>query len=190
MADDLNNRSDEELYAMLRSGGDPMRTAFAELYSRHAARIYTYCRKMLGIHAQAEDAFQETFARFYDALQSDRERTVTNIGAFLLRIARNYCLNERKSKSNGTVQFQEFHLPPYIDRGYETTELMQLVETAMEMLPVEYREALLLKEHLGLSYNDIAGITGTNLPVVRTRIYRAKCRLRDILNPYLEDLRK
>jgi RNA polymerase sigma-70 factor (ECF subfamily) len=183
----LHTRSDEELYDILRSSGESAHAAFGEIYARHASRIYTYCRRMLGDQIQAEDAFQETFTRFYDDLRS--ERTMTNMAAFLLRIARNCCLNERKNRNNSTVEFQEFHLPPFNDRGYETTELMRLVETAMEMLPVEYREALTLKEHLGLSYNDIAAITGTNLPVVRTRIYRARCRLRDILMPYLEDLK-
>ncbi len=81
-------------------------------------------------------------------------------------------------------------LPAGNTPSYESAELAHLLEAAMDALPDDYREALVLKEHLGLSYNEIADILGTTMPVVRTRIYRAKGKLKDILAPYLEDLQR
>jgi RNA polymerase sigma-70 factor (ECF subfamily) len=183
----LKQRSDEELYDMLRGGRDDAHAAFEEFYDRHSARLYTYCQRMMNNDPLAQDLFQETFIRFYDSVQ--KVENMTNAAAYLLRIARNLCLNERHRKHNNLVQLEEFHLPACHEH-YESAELMQLVETAMETLPDDYREALMLKEQLGFSYNDIAEITGTTMPVIRTRIYRAKNKVRDILAPYLEDLQR
>jgi len=175
---------------MLNSRRDDARAAFEQLYERHAARVYTYCRRMLGNDALAEDFAQESFLRFIDSARSGRkEGMMTNAVAYLLRIARNACLNERTRRHYNAIELDEFRFPVY-DYPFESRELSALIETAMEALPDEYREALVLKEHLSLTYNEIAEIVGTTMPVIRTRIYRAKNKLREILSPYLEDLQK
>ena len=188
MAIQMQQLSDEELFLALGAGDDQSRRAFELLYTRYASRVYTYCRKMLNNSALAEDIFQETFVRLFNAARN-YSGSMTNTGAYLLRIARNLCLNEKQRKYNNALSLEELHLPVNTP-SYESAELAQLLETALDALPDEYREALVLKEHLGLSYNEIAGVLGTTMPIVRTRIYRAKIKLRDILAPYLEDLQK
>ena len=189
MATSMQQCSDEELFRALGTGDEEQsRRAFELLYNRHASRVYTYCRRMLNNPTLAEDIFQEAFVRLHKAARSYRG-SMTNTGAYLLRIARNLCLNEKQKKYNSAVSIEELDLPGNTP-SYESAELAHLLETALETLPDEYREALVLKEHLGLSYNEIADVLGTTMPVVRTRIYRAKSKLKDILAPYLEDLQK
>lgn len=187
MANSLSHISDEELYAALRGRDPSAHAAFDELYARHASRVYTYCRRMLGSTTAAEDIFQETFARFYNS--AGTERPMTNAGAYLLRIARNLCLNEKEKKHNTMLPLEEFDFPAR-HPSYESVELAQIVETAVEALPEEYREVLIFREYLGLSYNEIADVLSTSMPVVRTRLYRAKTQLRNILAPYIDDLQK
>lgn len=187
MANRLSHISDEELYGTLCRRGASAHAAFEELYARHSPRVYTYCRRMLNSTASAEDAFQETFARFYNSAQTTR--SMTNVGAYLLRIARNLCLNEKQKKYRTMLSLEEFDFPAR-HPSYESVELAQIVETAVEALPEEYREVLIFREYLGLSYNEIAEVLSTSMPIVRTRIYRAKEYLRNVLAPYIEDLQK
>ncbi|MEO6046069.1 MAG: RNA polymerase sigma factor [Candidatus Kapaibacterium sp.] len=187
MAMDLTRRSDEELYMMLRGSRDLAHGAFDEIYARHSSRVYLYCKRMTSSEEMAEDIYQETFVRFYNS--AAQVETMTNAAAYLLRIARNLCLNERQRKHNATVPLEEIHIPA-CHPTYESNELLKLIETALETLPEEYREAFVLKEYINLSYNEIAAVIGTTMPVIRTRIYRAKAKLRGILAPYLEDLQK
>ncbi len=187
MSSTLSTKSDGELHGMLRSSRSDAHAVFMELYARHSPRVYTYCRRMMGETMAAEDMFQETFVRFYNSLLSERE--LTNAPAFLLRIARNLCLNERRRKANTTVALEDFHLPNS-HQQHDSAELTRLVEMAIEMLPEHYREALVMKEYLGLTYNQIAEVTDTTMPIVRVRIFRAKQKLRGILAPYFEDMQR
>ena len=187
MPHNLKQYSDQQLYALLIEQGVSSRAAFDEMYQRHSARIFTYCRRILGDASLAEDMFQETFVRFFETAKTERE--MTNLPAYLLRIARNLCLGEKKKQQRQMVSFEEFRFASH-DASYESTELIQLVETALETLKEDYREAYVLKEFLGMSYNEIADVTGATLPIVRIRIYRAKTQIREILAPYIEDLQK
>jgi RNA polymerase sigma-70 factor (ECF subfamily) len=85
------------------------------------------------------------------------------------------------------VEVEDFHLS-YRDVPYEQRELLQLIQASLELLPEDYREAFVLREYNGLSYNEIAEVIGESLDVVKVRIFRAKKKLRDILAPYLADL--
>ncbi len=102
MAVAMQQYSDEDLFTLLGSDDEQSRRAFELLYNRHSSRVYTYCRRMLNNSALAEDIFQEAFIRLYNAARSHRG-TMTNTGAYLLRIARNLCLNEKQKKYNSTL---------------------------------------------------------------------------------------
>ncbi len=187
MKKDFKILTDNELFIELGGERATALVAFEELYSRHSRRIFTYILRILGDEFQAEDVYQETFARLYSSARE--KRTVHNVTSYLFRIARNLCLNEKRKKDNQNVTFEEFRFAVR-DENYESTELLRLVNMALEMLQEEYREAFVLREHVGLSYNEIAEVVGTTMPVIRTRIYRAKQKIRAILAPYVEDLQK
>ena len=61
------------------------------------------------------------------------------------------------------------------------------MKTALELLPTSHREAFVLREYDGLSYQEISEVTGQSLASVKIHIFRAKEKLRKILAPYLEE---
>jgi RNA polymerase sigma-70 factor (ECF subfamily) len=186
MMSDISRHSDAELYAMLGGENALREKAFGELYARYSSKIYLYCTKILGRNGGVEDAFQQTFLRFLQSAQSDR--LMTNVPAYLLRIARNLCLNQRKRAGQHTVPLEEFHLPVE-DTSLEAKELERLVAMALELLPDDQREVFILQAYSGLSYKEIGEVIDAPITTVRNRIVRAKRRVREILSPYLEDYR-
>lgn len=185
MEADLRHLSDIELCAIVHDGGSRRNSAFEILYDRHSPRVYTYCRRVLGDVPALDDVFQETFVRFYKSLLGNRE--MTNVPAFVLRIARNLCLGEKERQKNQAVAFEEFHSVALVS-SFESEEMMKLIDLALTMLPDEFREVFVLRELMGFSYNEIAETLGTTMPTVRTRIYRAKNMIREILAPYITDI--
>jgi RNA polymerase sigma-70 factor (ECF subfamily) len=186
MATELSEYDDADLFAMMRPGRKSRGEAFAELYGRYSSRVYAYCVRFLSDKNEAQDIFQETFVKFYQSAEKDR--VMTNVPAFILRIARNLCVNHVRA-AKPTTSFEEYM------GGFETydsdkDELLGLIKNALELLPDDYREVFVLREYDGLSYQDIADITDTNINNIKVKIYRAKQKVRDILQPYLKDLEK
>lgn len=183
-----DERPDIVLYNMLKGGDVEANKAFEILYRRCSPRVYAYCRKVFGDVQVTDDVFQETFIKFYNMGVIGQE--IQNVRGYLLRIARNVCLNEKNKKSNkDRVTLEEFKFPT-LDVPYEQKELTRLISVAMEMLPEDYREVLILREVYGHSYDEISEIVKANMPIVRTRIYRAKNKIREILKPFIEDVNK
>lgn len=182
---DTEEVPDLVFYAKLINDDAEAQAALTVLYRRYSQRIYTYCRKILSDNATAEDLLQETFVKLLDSGRQGRE--IENFPAYLMTIARNLCLSHKAKHKRAFVQVEDFHLTAH-DVPYEHKELLQLIQTALELLPEDYREAFVLREYNGLSYNEIAEVIGESLEVVKIRIFRAKKKLRDVLAPYLADL--
>ena len=163
--------------------------AFAELYSRHKAEIYTYCLRMMSGDAdRASDVFQEVFIKAFE--KAKQFRNGSNVVGWIYTIARNMCLNAiRKEHPCETLEdltLQESHdrsLAPEYDE--EQHFLRKKLEDALRMLPVEFREPFMLREFDGFTYNEIALMTGATLAMTKVRIYRAKQRMRELLTPHL-----
>lgn len=185
MNKDFEQYDDVELFNLMKSGSGNSEQAFKVLYNRYSARIFSYCRKFLGNNEEARDVFQEAFVRFYQSAQEERE--MTNVPAFLLKIARNLCVNIKR-KDIPTLTFED-----YMSSSYEKSdndELLNLIKIAMELLPKEYKELFILREYEGLTYNEIVSVTGLPLATVKIRLFRARQKIREILSPYLADLSK
>ena len=184
MEKSFDEYSDAELYFLLLKDKQIADRAFAELYERLAPRVYAYCRRFLGNKEEAQDVFQEALIKFYQSVTPDRQ--MTNVPAFVLKIARNLCVNlKRKEKEH--VSFEDY-MAVHTENREDKDELLNLIKTALELLPDEYREMFILREYEGMSYNDIAEITGETLPNVKIRIYRAKNKIRKILKPYIKEM--
>ena len=172
----------------VQRGSDP---AFAELYRRHKAEIFTFCRRMMsGDEDAASDIFQEVFIRAYE--KAGQFRSGTNVTGWIFMIARNMCLNVLRTKQpcdridqhDGLVSTDRSLAPEYDE---EQHSLRQKLEDALSALPIDFREAFMLRELDGFSYSEIATMTGTTLAMTKVRIYRAKQRLRELLAPYLAE---
>ncbi|MEJ5286577.1 MAG: RNA polymerase sigma factor RpoE [Candidatus Kapaibacterium sp.] len=187
MTNELEKYSDSELFKMLSNNTKESENAFMEIYRRYSGRIYAYCKRFLGSKEDAMDVFQDTFIKFYQS--SKEEREMTNLPAFLLRIARNLCLNTLRQKRQST-ELEDYMSFIILDKEKENTELLELIKNALKQLPEDYREVFVLREYEGMSYNEIAEHLNISLALVKVRLFRAKEKLREILAPYISELSK
>ncbi len=183
MASHLSTCSDEELYRAWRAGGSQRPLAFQEIYARYSHRVYMYCVRMTGNRDDADDVFQDTFKRFYEA---ETAASVTNILSYLLRSARNHFLNSRRNASRWSP-FNDQDIADHVPL-YEREELFSMIASALELLDVPYREAFVLRFYEGLPYKEIAEITGDSVASLKVRVMRAKDQIRTILSPYINDI--
>lgn len=187
---DLSAYSDAELYAFLLQAKGLRDAAFTEIYERHSSRVYLYCRKIVGSSEVADDAFQETFALFLKSAREDRE--ITNLPAFMLRIARNVCLQMKmKAQRRPEEVFRDSFFKTETEMlPMERAELIRVLNVALEVLPDEQREALILQVYDDLSYQEIADFMNVPISSVRNWVVRAKKKLRDELQHYWSDFRR
>ena len=172
--------TDEDLMGRFQEGDE---AAFVELYDRYNRRLYGYCVKMLSDKVLAEDLFQEIFIRV--ARKRDHFRG-GNFSGWLFAIARNQCLNAlRDTVTHTSLDDLGGALPAPDHELYDETS--ELLKEAIEKLPSEMKEALVLRVYSGFSYQEIAEITGAKLATVKVRIHRAKIRLHDLLAPIFAD---
>jgi RNA polymerase sigma-70 factor (ECF subfamily) len=173
--------SDEQLMGEFKGGEE---RAFVELYNRYNRRVYAYCIRMLNSKERAEDLFQEVFIR----VSRKRHRfEAGSFSAWLFAIARNLCLNAlRDNVSHVDLdEVQDSLQTPADEAEYDSS--LEILRHAIEQLPPDLREPLVLRVYNGLSYQEIADMTQTKLATVKVRIFRAKQRLHETLSPYFLD---
>lgn len=184
MQNSFSKYDDSEIFNALKGKKNEAESAFAELYARYAQRVYAYCLRVMGTPEDAGDIFQETFLKFYSSVSSHKE--MDNIPGYLLTIARNMCLNYKRDQRT-TFNIDDYNIKVN-NNDYEKQELLQLISMALELLEFDYREAFVLRQYQGLTYTEIAEITGDSIPAIKNRVWRAKERIKEILTPYLEDM--
>lgn len=181
---DLTKYTDSELHKMLKGSRIRSEEAFQFIYNKHSQRIYAYCLRVTGHPEEANDIFQEAFYKFYHSIKKMDD--VTNIGGLLLTITRNLSLNYNRDKKS-TFNIEDYNFSTY-DDSYENKELLDLISKSLELLDFGYREIFVLRQYQGLSYKEIAEITGSTVSGVKNKFWRAKERIKEILEPYLIDI--
>ena len=175
--------------------------AFEELMLRYQGRLVTVLGHLVGNRDQAEDLAQEVFLRVY------RSRKTYVPGAkfatWLFTIANNVAANARRSRSRRreiTLEGRDSgpmgahpmetlaaassgQLPT---RQVDKAEMRDIVHLAIEALSERQRMAVLLNKFEGMSYADIAQTMELTPQAVKSLLSRARCNLRDVLEPYLE----
>lgn len=184
MSEKYSKLSDEELFIALSKEKAQAEPAFAELYSRYSQKIYAYCLRLTGNKEEASDVFQETFLNFFNKVHSYDD--YSNISALLIKIARNLCVNYTRDKRKHIV-LEDYYLITN-DTGYEQKEILDLISSALELLEFEYKEAFILRQYHGFSYKEISDITDVPESTIRNRFWRAKEKIKQILNPYLKEI--
>jgi RNA polymerase sigma-70 factor (ECF subfamily) len=171
--------SDDDLFCLAQNGDVE---AFNMLFKRYERKVYMYCMRVLLDEDIARDAFQDAFMRLYEHRHSYDGR---NFMVWFFTIIRNVCLNMRRNKKF-TVPFETSHAnetPAKIN----DVALHEQVASALNQLPIDYREAIVLYEYDGYSYQEIADITGASIATVKIRIFRARKMLRTLLYPVVYD---
>jgi len=181
----LKAYSDSELLEMFGKGKEEADQAFRFIYDRYAPRLHAYCLRILNNREQAEDIFQETFVRFYQNAGTNKNKGT--ISGFLITIARNLCLNYKRDRKS-SVPFNEFHSIISDAQSDNKEEKFKLITMALELLSFEYKEPFVLRLYDGLSYEDIGDICGISPENARKRVFRAKMKIKDILQPYIKEM--
>ena len=179
-------QSDNMLIEAFQQGDE---FAFVALYNRYKGPVYAFCAKMLLDRAAAQDVMQETFVRVYEHRQ--RLRRAGSFKSWLFTIARNQCLNTLR-RSNRYTEFDETAADVHAFDG-ETpfarlmkSEQVELVDRFLKELSPEYREVLVLREYQNLSYDEIAAVTRNAVSSVKSRLFKARRKLGQFLQPWVE----
>ena len=184
-------RLDERLLLNAQRGDLP---SFNAVVARHERAVYGLCLRMLLDTAAAEDAAQDTFIRAWTAIDSFRGGLVR---PWLMRIATNRCYDILRAKGRrpaDSLDAELFEVEPewtsqaspaeHPESFTARVELSGVLERALASLPDDQRIAVLLSDVHGHPYDEVAEITGVAIGTVKSRISRARARLRDVL---LED---
>lgn len=157
--------------------------AFRELVERHQRRVFGFVRNLVSHGPDAEDLVQEVFVAAFRKLDSfDSERS--QFSTWLLTIARNRCLNHLQRSSVATMPSSEFDVEAKTTQPVDamlSREFHARLDAALELLPLEQRTAFVLAEIQELPYAQIAIIEGVELGTIKSRVSRAKQRLREVL---------
>jgi RNA polymerase sigma-70 factor (ECF subfamily) len=164
--------------------------AFNCLVERYQGGVYNLCLRLMGSQAPAEDAAQEAFIAAYRHL--DRFRG-GSFRAWLFRIAANACYDEmRRRKARPATSLDRtageddrpFEPPDTgatMEEHAANAELREALEAALLRLPADQRLAVILCDVHGFDYGEIAVAMNVSLGTVKSRINRARTRLRSLL---------
>lgn len=185
---DPEARIDEQLILNAQKGDLP---SFNTIVTRHERVVYNVCLRMLRDASLAEDVTQDTFIKAWTAINSFRGGLVR---PWLLRIATNRCYDVLRAKGRrpaDSLDDQEVETEPawssqsgiaeHPEDHASRRELSSFLERALASLPDDQRMAILLSDVHGHSYEEVASITGVAVGTVKSRISRARGRLRDII---------
>lgn len=166
--------------------------AFGRLVDLHKRAVYGLCVRLLRDAEEARDAAQEAFARAYAALGT--YDPAQPFGPWLLRIARNHCLDVLRRRLPDAQRVELDAAPEEgarreladgaavaADEALERRELAGALERAVSALPPNYREVVHLFHVEHLSYKQIAATLDVPIGTVMTWLHRARARLKDAL---------
>lgn len=165
-----------------RTSRRAMGARVATLFDEHAGMVLGLCRLLLRDHHEAEDACQQTFVSAYRALLRGTEPR--EAAPWLAAIARNECRARLRKRARAPIALDgdlELELSDSQDLAEVADRRAELAALATEIakLPSRQREAIALRDFLGLSYEEVASTLSVSVPVVESLLFRARRRLRD-----------
>lgn len=163
--------------------------AFNLLVHRWERHIYGLTLRMLGRDDEAKDATQETFLSAYRNL--GKFRGEAKFSSWIYRIALNICNTKLRGRSKTIVSIEEQQEAVGFEVAAETEDLgggiqkeqiARHVRRALQGLPPDMRQVIVMKEYEGLKFSEIADILGIPISTVKTRMYTGLSELRKRLD--------
>ena len=185
MASDENLQkasSDEALVKRVQQGDVSAYNILVIKYQHKVAQIIS---KFVGNSADVNDVAQEAFIKAYKAINNFRGESsfYTWLYRIVVNAAKTYLESNSKRKNHIDVDSEEFQSidsqgvltsRESPDKIIESQELQQVILSAMNELPEELRQAIMLREVEGMSYEDMADLLQIPIGTVRSRIFRAR----------------
>jgi len=149
--------------------------AFALILRAYETPIFNYVYRIVGDRALAEDLTQEVFVRVFQALPRFSLRC--KFTTWLFQVTKNRVLDElraRERRPSTPVNLDDAPQFEVVDQPVERVEAIDALWRSIEQLPVDLKMALLLRDVVGLSYNEIADSLEITLATVKWRIFKAR----------------
>lgn len=198
MATPYSQKSDRDLVIACQRR-EP--AAFEELVKRHQRTVYTLLYQLAPDWSDTSDLAQEVFIRIWRNINNLRNpssfrswltQIVTNLFYDELRkrprrlptVSMDDSLESEEGGEGATRDIPDSSAQP--DEIVLNREVSEVIRQAMGRLPEQFRTAIVLREVEGLSYEEIAILTKTEMGTVKSRIARARTKLQEMLRPYLE----
>ena len=184
--------------ALIQSAKEGDLDSFNRLVLSYQDLVYSHAFRMIGEEEYADDATQNTFISAYNHLSSFRGGSFK---AWLLRIVTNACYDElRRRKRRPTVPLEplddageEIETARWmIDPGekpedqVERIELQHAIQHCLDNLPDEFRSTVVMVDVEGMDYLEASQTIGKPIGTIKSRLARARMRLRDCLNGFAE----
>jgi RNA polymerase sigma-70 factor (ECF subfamily) len=184
----LPSLSDEDIVARVLSGEARM---FEALMRRHNSRVYRAARAILGDDHESEDVMQDAYVRAYEHLGEFRGHA--RFSTWLLRIAVHEALaRARRGRRFDPIESHVDQLEQDARSGAtpeqqaSDREMGRMLDSAIDVLPPEFRSVFVLRIVEGLSGAETAECLGIAEETVKTRLHRARARLQHVLEAELE----
>ncbi len=192
--------SDVDAVLVARCKGNDL-TAFDEIVERYQHKIYGYVKRLVGNETDAEDITQEVFLKALNSLHRFREES--SLQTWLFRIATNLCrdAHRRRQREKGWLSLwrqadqqsetEEGGIVDPPDDRFNPEKLLlreelgAMLSEAMEQLPLAMREVFILHDVEQMPYEEIAQALGVPLGTVKSRLFHARARLRELLANYV-----
>lgn len=185
---------DEEALIDAARAGD--RTALERLIERHQGRVFRFGMNMCRHPEDAEDVLQETLLTVARSIGDFRGGS--SFSTWLYTIARSYCIKKRRKSKFAPTHEQSIeqdasrevarleHPGEAPDDAVTNRELAATLRDAIQRLDSDQREVLLLRDVEGLKASEVAETLGLSVAAVKSRLHRARTRLRELVTPMLE----
>lgn len=185
---------DLTLVRAFREGDDK---AFEEIVRRYQRQVASAVYLTMGGRGDVEDLTQEVFMRVYRSI--DRVTVETSLFSWIYRIAMNLCIDELRRRrikrvfsldptADGSAQYPDvFEEPARTSDALMTEEKKSQILQAIGKLTPAHRAALVLREYEDMSYREIAKSLGISEQAVKSRIFRAREELKELLKDYFQE---
>lgn len=179
--------TDEQLVELYRHGS---MDALDDLIRRHERRIYRMAYRMVGSHEDALDLVQEVALKLMRALP--RFKGDSRFSTWLYRLTANTCIDfYRKRGRQQAVYLDDLSSPKLLEQEspatldpethMEDTQREQVVNAALQMLPVKQRQLIELRDRSGFSNLEVAQMLGLDVGTLKARLHRARGALRRVM---------